>query len=131
MTLRGAGVEVDARHVQRAVVGVGLVALSVAVVVLFLSAGSRRTPRSPACTKRASPSRSRCPVASASWGAAAAIWSATSAGGRSPSTATATTRRMPGTRSHSPGATLRAVSVPGDPALVVHASRLGGRAPVT
>jgi hypothetical protein len=128
MTLRGAGVEADAHHVQRAVVGVGLVALSVAVVGLFLIGAHKNAQ----ITRLHQEGVAVAATVSSCHGLMGGSGS-NLVGYDCRATFTLDGRRfdeaLPGTAFHPPGATLRAVSVPGDPALLSTVSALAGQHP--
>jgi hypothetical protein len=117
MTLRGAGVEVDGRRVARAVVCLLLVALAFVVVVLFI-AGARKNEditRLRRSGVAVNVTVSGCLGLMGGSGSNLAGYSCRGTfniGGHRYDEA------IPGNAFHPPGATLRAVTVPGDPALV-------------
>jgi hypothetical protein len=117
MTLRGAGVEADSRRVGRLVVGAGLVALTVLAIVL-LAAGVQKN-------AQISSLRGRGVVVDATVSGCLGLMggSGSNAAGYDCRGSFALDGRryneaLPGSSLHAPGATLRIVTVPGDPSLV-------------
>lgn len=117
MTLRGAGVQVDARRVGGVIVGGCVVGLAALTIVLFL-AGAQKNAQIDRLRQHGVPvdlTVSGCLGLLGGSGSNAAGYACRG-------TFTLDGHRyneaIPGDTFHPPGATLRAVSVPGDPALV-------------
>jgi hypothetical protein len=116
-TLRGAGVDVDARRVGRVVVGLCLVALALVTIVLFV-AGARKNAQITRLRQHGVPVQvtvSRClgqMGGSGSDPAGYACRGSFSIGGHRYSEA------IPGNTNHAPGTTVQAVTVSGDPTLL-------------
>lgn len=116
-TLRGAGVEVDGRRVGRVAVAACLVTLAVVVLVLF-AAGARKNDqitrlREDGVAVRVTVSGCRGLMGGSGSNLAGYACAGTfTIGGHRYDEA------LPGNTFHAPGATLQAVTVPGDPALV-------------
>ncbi|MGO8875946.1 MAG: hypothetical protein ACLQNG_09300 [Acidimicrobiales bacterium] len=116
-TLRGAGVEVDGRRAGRVAAGACLVTLAVVVLVLFI-AGARKNDQitrlrenGVAVKVTVSGCRGLMGGSGSNLAGYACMGTFTIGGHRYD-------EALPGDTFHAPGATLRAVTVPGDPALV-------------
>lgn len=115
--LRGAGVEVDGRRVGRVVVAVCLVTLAVLVVVLFL-AGVQRNAQITRLRQSGVAVKVTVSGCLGLMGGSGSNLVGYQCRGTFTSDGHRYSESIPGDTFHAPGATLRAVTVPGDPALL-------------
>lgn len=117
MTLRGAGVDIDARRVVRVIVGLCLLGLAILTVALFL-AGVHRNAQITQLRQhgvRVEVTVTGCIGLAGGSGSNLAGYACRGAftiGGHR------YTENIPGSTFYAPGATIRSVTVPGDPALL-------------
>jgi hypothetical protein len=117
MRLRGAGVEADGRRVGRVVVGVFLVALAVLVIVLFV-AGVQKNAEISRLRQSGIAVRASVSGCLGLMGGSGSNLVGYDCRGTFTLDGHRYTEALPGNSLHSPGATVRIITVPNDPALV-------------
>jgi hypothetical protein len=122
-TLRGAGINVDARRVGRFIVRAGLVALAAVVVILFL-AGSNKNSEISRLRTDGVPVQIKISSCLGLLGGSGSNAAGYSCRGSFTSDGHRYNEVIPGNTLHPPGTILKGVTVPGDPQLVETAARL-------
>ncbi len=117
MTLRGAGVEVDGRRVGRFVVGVGLLALAVLAVALLV-AGVQRNAQITQLRQHGVPVEVTVSQCEGLMGGSGSNLAGYACRGTFSLDGRRYDEALPGSTFHAPGAAVRVLTVPGDPALV-------------
>src|ERR1700728_100893 len=123
MTLRGAGVEVDGRRVARVLVGACLVALAVVVVVLFV-AGFQKNAQINRLRQHGIPVKVTVSGCRGLMGGSGSNLVGYSCTGTFTVDGHRYSEAIPGNTLYGSGATLRGITVPGDPGLLTAASVL-------
>jgi hypothetical protein len=117
MTLRGAGVDFDVRRVGRIVIGLCVVALAVTTVIFYI-AGAQKNNQIARLHQHGVPVTVTVTGCIGLMGGSGSNAAGYSCQGTFTRDGSSHTESIPGVAFYKPGATLRALTVPGDPALL-------------